>query len=936
MNNIISQLQIAIPRERILSRYIDRISYASDAGFYHLLPKIVVRPNSDDEVKYILQTAVKFQLSVTFRTGGTSLSGQSVTDGILVDLSKSWRNISISEHAKTVTVQPGIIGHHVNMRLKPFGRKIGPDPASIQAAQIGGILANNSSGMCCGVADNAYHTLESVRFILADGKTYQSNNATDRLIFSDTELASNLLDLKKQIESNAELTGKIRRKYRLKNTIGYGLNSFLDFTHPMDIFSHLLIGSEGTLAFISEATLRTLPDKPNKLTGLIYFDNLYAACQAIQPFSDMGAVSLELMDYASLLSVAHRSDVPSELKNLPKNYCAILFEFQDDFVEGIEKKQQELPTLFSTLPHQLKVSLTTNSSEQATLWKIRKELFPSIGAVRKSGTTVIIEDLVFPVPVLADAVVRLRELFIEHHYPEAIIFGHAKDGNIHFVITQAFSTRDAITQYQYLMDDVVRLVVNEFGGSLKGEHGTGRNMSPFVETEWGKDAYDIMKRIKQVADPNNILNRGVIINDDPLSHLHHLKTLTPVNSQFDRCMECGFCEPQCPSKDLTLTPRQRIMILREIERLGNSSLSQELLDDFQYDGIDTCATDGLCSLTCPVDIDTGKIVKSIRSNQNSKIQKKLSLLLANHFNLTTSVLRKVVQVGHFLNQLLGKNALVSASQLFRNFFPNIPQWLQTMPLGSSATVFETTTSADFLYFQTCITRMMGGYSNNLSVSDTLQLLAKRAQISIKTPKKINSLCCGTPFSSKGYHQVAHTLINQTIEALYAESNNGKIPIISDTSPCTYSFKNCYYDLTEENKRKYSTLTFLDSTEFALDYLLPNLPIKRKLNHVAVFAVCSTTKMDLESKLIAAAKQCAEEVISPMNGKCCGMAGDRGLLFPELPLSANQELVNRFSEQQVEACFSTSRLCEAQLSFQTGKDVLSLFHLLEKVSRSQEK
>jgi D-lactate dehydrogenase len=163
------------------------------------------------------------------------------------------------------------------------------------------------------------------------------------------------------------------------------------------------------------------------------------------------------------------------------------------------------------------------------------------------------------------------------------------------------------------MDDVAQLVAVEFGGSLKAEHGTGRNMAPFVELEWGSDAYQLMWQLKRLLDPNGILNPDVVLSEDPQIHLKHLKPLPAADEIVDKCIECGFCEPVCPSKGLTLSPRQRIVIWRDIQAKKRAGVdTTELEAAYQYQGIDTCAATGLCAQRCPVGINTGELVKKLR------------------------------------------------------------------------------------------------------------------------------------------------------------------------------------------------------------------------------------------------------------------------------------------------------------------------------------
>ncbi len=547
---------------RILTRPIDLIAFASDASFYRLIPKAIVLAEGIAEIQALFRFSHERKIPITFRTAGTSLSGQAVSDGILVEVARHWKGLTVEDNGRKVRVQPGVIGGYANSVLRPYGVKIGPDPASISTCMIGGILSNNSSGMCCGVSQNAYHTLDSLTFVLPSGTVINTADARSDEDFRAKEprLVEGLLELKRQIESNPALYQRVRAKYRTKNTTGYSLNAFIDFERPIDIFEHVMIGSEGTLAFIAEAVLNTVPDLPVKYTGLLLFPTLHDAAAAIVPLRDAGAAALEIMDRPSLRSVEDQPGIPASIRKLPGEAAGLLVEFQ----AANEADRAELESVARYAIDGLKLLeaplFTHQAAEQAALWKIRAGMFPSVGAVRKSGTTVIIEDVAFAIQHLADACVDLQKLFLKHGYDNGIIFGHAKDGNLHFVITPSLNDQKAVDQYARFLDDLIKLVVERYDGALKAEHGTGRNMAPFVEAEWGGDAYRIMKRLKELADPESLLNPGVIINSDPKGHLADLKRMPVVEDEVDKCIECGYCEPKCPSRNLTTTPRQRIVV----------------------------------------------------------------------------------------------------------------------------------------------------------------------------------------------------------------------------------------------------------------------------------------------------------------------------------------------------------------------------------------
>jgi len=944
---ILRGLAQVIDPARILIRPIERIAFASDASFYRLIPEAVVQPKTIGEIKHLFSFSHEHQIPLCFRAGGTSLSGQAITDGILVDVGRHWRNVRVEQNGKTIRVQPGLIGQHANDALRLYSRKIGPDPASIASCRLGGILANNSSGMCCGVAQNAYHTISSLTFVLPSGTEIDTAdpNADALLRSQEPELCATLLELKAEIESNPTLSARIRQKYKTKNTTGYSLNAFIDFDRPIDIFSHLIIGSEGTLAFIAESVLNTVPDFPLKSTALLLFPDLYAACSSIGALAQAGAAALELMDRPSLRSVQDQAGVSPLLKTLPDSAAGVLVEFQAANPTQQREYEAIAAETVTRLPLLHPAEFTSNPVEQAKLWKVRKGMIPSVGAVRASGTTAIIEDVTLPVDRLADAATDLSALFHKHGYDDAIIFGHAKDGNLHFVITQGFNSAREIERYRLFMDDVVALVVGKYDGALKAEHGTGRNMAPFVETEWGTDAYRIMQRLKAVTDPHNLLNPGVIVNSDPLAHVSNLKDLPVVESEVDKCIECGFCEHNCPSRDITLTPRQRIVVRREMQRLQNTHAPQSqytALDrDFPYMALDTCATDGLCAVDCPVSIDTGKLTKRFRALRHSSTAKSMAEFMATHFTLAEVSARLALSAGHIIERVLGAHAMPALTKRMdrisrRLFDEPFWQWVAPMPRQRKGPLPKhEDATAEAVYFPACISRIFGNLPSESAESSTMQALlniAERAQVKLTIPGDATGHCCGVPFSSKGFDAAHDASVNHTIESFYRWSDSGCLSIVLDTSPCTYGLRSCREHLTAANQQKFDKLRILDSVEFVQAAILPRLPIHRKLASVALHPVCSATKLGIAPKLVAIAQACSTEVVVPYGAGCCAFAGDRGFLHPELTASATQIEATELDLQPHDGYYSSSRTCEIGMTRATGHTYSSYLQLLEMASR----
>ena len=979
--------QIISP-ERVLTSYLHRVAYANDASYFHLVPQAVVQPNSISEIQALFHFTQRHHIPMTFRAAGTSLSGQAVTDGLLLDLSKHWGNYRVEDEARLIRSQPGIVGGFLNNVLKPFGRRIGPDPASIDACMMGGILANNSSGMCCGVTENAYRTIHSMTFVLPNGFTLNTADPQAHQIFENEQpqIANGLLELKQRIlNSTAEYKGetlaaKIRRRYQMKNNNGYLLNAFLDFDRPLDILTHLLIGSEGTLGFIAEAVLHTLPDYPRRYTGQLYFRNLQDAASAISPIKESGARAAEIMDRAALRSVQGHADVPAILRELPDGATAILVEYQAQDAESIRGFQKAAEQVMKQIRLLHDPEFTDDPVAQTTLWKTRKGIIPSIGGMRAPGSTCINEDVVFPIHRLAEAVTDLQQLFVEFGYPDGAVFGHAKDGNLHFLVNQAFSTDSDIAHYDRFMQAIVKVVSGKYDGALKAEHGTGRNTAPFVGTEWGDEAYAIMRDLKSLLDPEYMLNPGVVINADPKAHVTHVKRMAPVAPEVDKCIECGFCESKCPSRRLTLTPRQRIVVQREISRLKSAPAAvpggeitvpsyDELIDDFTYAGIDTCAADGMCGTACPVGINTGDFIKRLRSE--SIKNEKPALWVADHFALAEKAIGWSVRLGHAAEKLIGVNGVKSISVAAEKLTgTTLPKWNKHIP-HSDSKVFATLAHArsagehprgtrlwqnsqrlvpigddksldskQFIYFPSCISRQLGVPGvrsqipgSSLSISEAFIRIAQRVGVSLWIPPDVVGICCGMPFASKGYSAAYKAALHNTLLQLWHWSEEGKYPIVIDTTSCTHTLRTCSDDLNNEDKALWKGLTILDSIEFLHDFVLLKLDMHRLDDEVVLHPNCSARKLGLDSKLLGIAQKCARSATVPLNLGCCAFAGDRGLLFPELTASATEKESAEVNSHEYDGYYSSNIPCEIGMSEATGKDYVSIVYLVERASRS---
>ena len=934
--DFLGELKNFVPQSRLISDPLRTLAYGTDASLYRLVPKLVVRVDGESEMSRILPLAQRHRIPVTFRAAGTSLSGQAITDSVLLLVGDQWRRSYIAPDASRISLQPAVVGGHANRLLAPFGKKIGPDPASLNACHIGGIAANNASGMCCGTAQNSYKTLHSMRVILADGTLLDTGDPASRAGFEQThrELVQSLRELGERTRNDRVLAERIRDKFRIKNTCGYSLNALVDFDDPIDILQHLMIGSEGTLGFIAEITYRTVEDPKYKATALILFPDIAAACRAVGIIKPLPVAAAELMDRASLRSVEDKPGVPAGLKDLGPEAAALLVDTRAGdhalLAEQVDAIRAELAGVETLEP----VQFTMDRAECDRLWAIRSGLFPSVGSMRRTGTTVIIEDVAVAVPRLAALTLDLQDLFRRHGYEGSIIFGHALEGNLHFVLTPDLGHSETVERYRAFMDELSRMVVERHDGSLKAEHGTGRNMAPFVELEWGEQAYGLMREIKGLFDPDHLLNPGVVLNDDPDIHTRNLKPMPAVDALVDKCIECGFCEPSCPSRSLTLTPRQRIVTLREMERLEQLGEEPRRLKTirklYRYQGLDTCAVDSLCALACPVGIDTGKMVKKLRGRGWGPLAHRVSGWVARNFAPITVATRMSLRSAHLMHLILGTRLMSGLTGGVRRLSGGrIPLWNPYMPKAASAGIGPVPAgpwAPRVVYFPSCASRTMGparGDPEDESLMVKTENLLRKAGYEVVYPDERAALCCGQPFESKGFDNTAAAKMQQLEAALMRASRNGQDPILFDTSPCAFRARR---DLK-------SGLAVYDVADFLHDFVLERLNITKVDETVALHPTCSTIKMGLQIKLKAIAEACAERVVVPPQVHCCGWSGDRGFTYPELNASALKDLRAALPEACVSG-YSTSRTCEIGLSLHSDRHYRSIVYLLDRCSEAR--
>ena len=920
---------------RITTRAIDRVAYASDASHFLLTPSAVVTAADTAEVAAILRAASAAGAPVTFRSGGTSLSGQASTEGILIDTRKAFRRIDVLDDGRRVRAQPGATVRAVNAKLARHGHRLGPDPASEVACTIGGVVANNSSGMACGIVENTYRTLESLIFVLPSGTTVDTADpgANTHLRDAEPELFDGLERLRRRVRDNPESVATIRRQFSMKNTMGYAVNAFLDFETPVDLLAHLIIGSEGTLAFVAEATYVTVPLKSKVATTLAVFPSLDDAARTLPALVETRATTLELMDAASLRVGQGLADAPPQILGFEVGTeAALLIEYQAEEQGALDELVDPGTRLLAQLALRSPAVLSQDAAQRALAWKLRKGLYTSVAGARPSGTTALLEDIVVPVPSLAPTCESLQELFAQYGYGDSVIFGHAKDGNIHFMLTDRFEGDAAMGRFTGFTDAMVDLILGA-GGNLKAEHGTGRAMAPYVRRQYGDELYEVMRELKRLCDPRGVLNPGVLIDEDPDAHLQNFKHPQPIEIEADRCVECGYCEPACPSKDLTLTPRQRIVVRRGIERAeahGDHALARELEEDYDYEGVETCAVDGMCVTACPVLINTGLLVKRLRREDQNPV-------LAAGWKAAAKAWGPVTRAGSVALTAADRvpvGLVKAATTVGRAVLgtDTMPAYSDDLPGGGAArrpragVVGSGDDAPVAVYLPACVNSMFGAADEGIGVTEAFGRLLDRAGVRVIVPAGIEAMCCSTPWTSKGYTAGRDIMKDRVVAAVREATDGGRLPVVSDAASCTEGFAHIFEDADLQ-------ITTEDAVAFVTRVVMPRLgEVTPIVDSLVLHPTCSSTQMGLNPDLQRVADAVATTTTTPDAWGCCAFAGDRGMLHPELTASATAAEAAEVRTLGAQAHASCNRTCEIGMTRATGEQYRHVLELLEEATR----
>lgn len=932
---LVADMEAIVGAENVHGRLSDLVRFSSDAGPYRSIPQIVVSPRNAADLSALMAYCDANNRHMTFRAAGTSLNGQAMSDDILVDVKTHFTGMEVRNGGTKLWSRPGVILGDAQAVLSRHGFMLGPDPGSTSVCTIGGVLADNSGGMRCSLERDSYHSIEELVFVLPSGTIVDTARGDEAFRKQEPKLHADLLAFRDRLRANTEMVEFLRTKFSIRNTNGLRIDAFLDEDEPVHILKRLLIGSEGIFGAITESVMRTVKLPRVKATTWVELPNLRDAANFVHPIMETGAKACELLVAPVMRrSAEHYSHAPASWRTLDDNAAALLVEIGGGDENELNQAMERLRTVLADAPLLRPLEFLTTPEDMRGAWELRNGLYGLLGADRPNGTAYITEDVCFPPAQVGEAAADLMDLQAKYGYPESVM-GHAAFGNLHFFFTPRFDREEERESYANFLDDLAELVIDKYQGSMKAEHGTGVNMAPFLEHEWGTEAFELFWEVKNMIDPKGILAPDVKLTRDHTIHLRNFKSFPKVEDEINPCVECGFCEPVCPSRHATVTPRQRIVLRREMARQeeGSEVLAQ-LQKEYQYDAVDMCAADGTCSIPCPISIDTGAVMKQLRHQQATPTREKVALTTAQRWDVVEKLARAgIISANKIPHKPLELGANMARNVVAPDLLPTVPG---PLPKGASRLPETPREGAQALYFPACINRIFGrpagAAQDSVDLPRAVVELGRRAGQPVWIPEDVAGDCCGTPWSSKGYKEGFEYQAQKVVRDLWHWSEHGRLPIVVDAASCTHGLLDSVPDaLSAADHELWKDLRILDLVEWLRDEIAPHLPIVKNMGSIAVHPTCSTDHMGISQDLVDLANLCGDAKV-PEGAMCCGSAGDRVMLHPELVESATREERASLDAEHFEAYVSDNRTCEMGLEMIAGKTYDSIAVLLERASR----
>lgn len=580
-------------------------AYAVDASIYRVVPKAVVLVESEDDIAATLRYAAARGIPVTPRAAGTNLTGSAIGSGIILDVSRMNRILEVNRDERWARVQPGIVLAELNQQLARQGLLFGPDPSSGDMCKLGGMLANNSSGphtLRYGAVKDNVHRL---RLCLAAGTWLdaQAYRLEDPALARARAASPALNDLLALARDHADFI-RSKKPTVSKNSCGYNLFAVADgLAQGLLDLPRLLVGSEGTLGVVSEATLK-LVDKPTAtLTALIHFRHLEDVGAAVPHLLALEPSALEVMD-ANTLDLIGRGP-----HGIPSDAAATLLIELDADAGQTDLRERADEMAAACRPYQLAAAMTLafDPERRAQLWKARKALYPTLYRFdgRKKPIN-FVDDVVVGAERISDLIRYLEEFFAGQRVPVAI-FGHIGNGNAHVVPLLDINDPNDFQKMVQGYHEIHQTVLTRFGGSICGEHGDGRIRAEYVRKMFGEDLYGLFVRVKRAFDPANILNPGIKISDAPFTeHIDYTRL-------SKSCATCAKCNAVCPVYDVFQSEDMSSRGWFEIVTAADYSY----LDSKRV--VEACLNCKSCRTVCPAGVDVSDLILQKRAEHPNRL-----------------------------------------------------------------------------------------------------------------------------------------------------------------------------------------------------------------------------------------------------------------------------------------------------------------------------
>jgi len=878
--------------------------YATDASVYKMTPLAVALPKNKKDLQLLISFAKENKTSLIPRTAGTSLAGQCVGPGIVVDVSKHFTAIlDFNEKQKTVTVQPGVNRDALNVFLAEKGLFFGPNTSTSQYCMLGGMLGNNSSGTTSIRYGVTRDVVLSVETILSDGSEVHFGNCSQEILKEKSQedsmegqiynsLLNELKDPKVQKAINTDFPDvSVHRR----NT-GYAVDSLLN-QHPFNPegedfnIAKLLAGSEGTLAFTTSITFALDPISPEHSVMLaLHFSSIEEAMLAVNPVMEHHLYTCELMDKTILDCTRDHSGYQKNrffLKGDPK--AILLLELRNQELDALKK---ELIALEHT------VSKANLGYAAIALWgeeialanELRHAGLGLLGnIVGDSKAVACIEDTAVPLKELPNYIKEFQELMKQFNQ-EVVYYAHAGAGELHLRPILNLKTQKGVGDFKAITLAVAHLV-KKYRGSLSGEHGDGIVRSEFIPIVVGKDNYALFKRIKTIFDPNSIFNPGKIVDSFPMEqNLRTYKSETPVHDTLfdftsdqgllraaEKCNGAGKCrsvapsDTMCPSYRATLdekhNTRGRANVLREVlmeNKSPNAFDSKSLKEVF-----DLCLSCKACATECPssVDIATYKaeFLYQYQKTHGSSVRNKLFAYVGK-INEKTQPIRGLQNFlfENPITQILLKKSLGIATE---RALPKIEKSL-----------FKSFKKREITNVNKSVYLYLDEFSNynetNIGRDAVLLLEGLGYSVNILPPTE-----SGRSYISKGFLDQAKACADLNIE-LYYDCISEDTPLLGIEPSAIYTFTDEYPKLSShpEKARDLAQNCYPIESFLAMELKKGNLKADQfhiESKEIKIHAHCYQKALGQPSDTFSILNLPKNYSVRIMNTGCCGMAGSFG-------------------------------------------------------------